>query len=71
MQEMSGLLIDTCTNVEFVGILGSGELDDSSFNAPTGGDQVANVVITGDSSDILFKEFNVGPGARELLLMTL
>lgn len=63
---MNGLLIDTCTNLEFDGVLGTGELEDSAFSAPTGGEQVANVVITGASSGIVFNDFIVGPGAGEL-----
>lgn len=66
VQEMNGLLIDTCTNLEFDGVLGTGELEDSAFSAPTGGEQVANVVITGASSGIVFNDFIVGPGAGEL-----
>lgn len=64
---MSGLRIDACTNIEFDGYLGIGEVPDSTFNAPAGGDQVANVVITGNSSGIAFKEFIVGPGAGKLI----
>lgn len=69
VQEMPGLLIDTCTNVEFDGLLlvDAIGVDDPAFNAPTGGEQVANVVITGNSSGIVFKGFIVGPGVGKLL----
>lgn len=63
---MTGLLIDDCNNIEFDGILGGFEIPDAGLMAPAGGDQTANVVITGDSSGIVFREFAMGAGARKL-----
>ena len=64
LQEMGGLLMDTCNNVLWEGSDPEGyQLPTSTFNPPVGGDQTANVVITGDSSNIVFEECHVGPGA--------
>lgn len=60
---MAGLLIDTCNDVFFEGIVDEDEIEDARLDAPSGGDQTANVVITGDSSDVVFETFIVGPGA--------
>lgn len=63
---MAGLLIDTCNDVIFEGY-DEFEVPDPSFDAPSGGDQEANVVITGDSSGVVFMNFEVGPGAGACL----
>lgn len=61
-QDMTGLLIDTCNDAFFEG-------DDefgtpfANLNVPAGGDQTANVVITGDSSGITFKGTDIASGA--------
>lgn len=63
---MAGLLIDTCNNVVLEGVIDGFEIPDPGFEAPTAGsEQTANVVITGNSSNILFKDFLVGVGAGE------
>lgn len=59
---MTGLRIDTCNNALFEG-------DDeftipfANLNVPAGGDQTANVVITGDSSGITFKGTDIASGS--------
>lgn len=59
---MSGLLIIDSNNLRFEG---SDDLD-FAFPAilapPTGGDQTANVVITGNSSGVVFRAFSFGDG---------
>lgn len=67
-QEMAGLLINTCNDVVFEGIEEL-ETPNPSLDAPSGGDQNANVVITGNSSDVVFKNFVVGPGAGMCLCL--
>lgn len=64
-QEMSGLLIDSCTDIVFEGAYDPFEIPDPGLYPPTGGDQTSNVVITGDSSGIVFKNMPVGPGRGE------
>lgn len=61
---MSGLLIDTCNNIVFEGSDES-ELPNPKISPPSGGSQTASVVITGDSSGIVFKDTDVGPGAGD------
>lgn len=68
MTNMSGLLIDTCNNIVFEGSDES-ELPNPKISPPSGGSQTASVVITGDSSGIVFKDTDVGPGAEPLFLM--
>lgn len=60
---MSGLLIDSCNNAVFEGAYDTFEIPDPGLFPPTGGYQTASVVITGDSSDIVFKNMPIGPGA--------
>lgn len=66
---MSGLLIDTCKNVFLEGY-DEFEVPNAGLNAPAGGDQTANVVITGDSSGITFEDTPIGPGAGTCTLWT-
>lgn len=61
-QTISGLLIDTCNNIFLEGY-DEFEVPNPGLDAPAGGDQTANVVITGDSSEITFKDTPIGPGA--------
>lgn len=63
-QEMSGLLIDSCTNVTIASPYERSELLRPDLYPPTGGEQTSNVVITGDSSNIVFKNMPVSPGQR-------
>ena len=59
---MTGLRIDTCTDVVFEGFYDPFEIPDPGLYPPTGGEQTSNVVITGDSSGIVFRNMSVGPG---------
>lgn len=65
-QTMAGLLIEDSSNLHFEG---SDDLD-FAFPAilapPTGGDQTANVAITGNSSGVVFKAFSIGDGPGKL-----
>lgn len=64
IQDMAGLLMDTCNNVVWEGgKLDGYRLPTARFSPPAGGDQAASVVITGDSSNISFRACLVGPGA--------
>lgn len=60
-QEIAGLRLDTCTNTVFRGAYDTFEIPDPGLFAPAGGDQTANVVITGDSSGIIFRNMPIGP----------
>ncbi|CAN0223077.1 unnamed protein product, partial [Pylaiella littoralis] len=59
---MAGLLIDTCNNIRFQGY-DEFEVPSARLMPPTGGDQAASVVITGDSSGIILQNCEVTPGA--------
>ena len=61
---MTGLLIDTCNNILFEG-WDEFEVPTARLSPPVGGDQTASVVITGDSSGIVFQNCYVEPGAGE------
>lgn len=69
-QEMTGLLIDTCNNVVIEGY-DEFEVPNPGLDPPAGGDQTANVVITGDSSGITLKDTPLGAGAGTHTLLTL
>lgn len=64
-QEMSGLLIDSSTNIVLQGPYYTYESPRPGLYPPNGGDQTSNVVITGDSSGIVFRNMPVGPGSGE------
>ncbi|CAN0272345.1 unnamed protein product [Ascophyllum nodosum] len=66
---MTGLLIDTCTDVVFEGAYDTFEIPSPGLYPPTGGEQTSNVVITGDSFGIVFKNMPVGPGIEPRILM--
>ncbi|CAM9855185.1 unnamed protein product [Ascophyllum nodosum] len=66
---MTGLLIDSCTNVLFEGAYDPFEIPDPGLYPPTGGEQTSNVVVTGDSTGIVFKNMPVGPGIEPRILM--
>lgn len=53
--------MDTCNNVRWEGY-GGFELPDAMLMPPTGGDQAASVVITGDSSEIVLQNCEVTGG---------
>ena len=46
----------------FEGAYDTFEIPNPGLYPPTGGEQTSNVVITGDSSGIVFKNMPVGPG---------
>ena len=59
---MAGVLIEDSTNLHFEG---SDDLDfafPAILDPPSGGEQTANVVITGNSSGLVFKAFSIGAG---------
>lgn len=58
---MAGLLMDTCNNVTWKGSQSS-EAPNPKLMPPTGGDQAASVVITGDSSEIVFQNCEITGG---------
>lgn len=60
-QDMAGLLLDSCNNIWFEGT-NEFEFPDARLSPPTGGDQAASVVITGDSSEIVFQNCQVTGG---------
>lgn len=66
---MNGLLMDSCNNIVWEGYHNSASLPHGRLSPPAGGSQTANVVITGDSSGIVFQHCDVGsgPGNCELL----
>ncbi|CAM9212730.1 unnamed protein product, partial [Laminaria digitata] len=66
--DMGGLLMDTCNNIVWEGY-DEFEVPTPRLSAPTGGSQTANVVVTGDSSGIVFQNCDVGPGAEPRILM--
>lgn len=56
---MHGLLMDTCNNIFWEG-LDEFEIPDAEISAPAAGSgQTANVVITGDSSNIIIKDCDI------------
>lgn len=61
---MEGVLIDGCTNTTFEGIEYSDFEPDGILDPPVSGEQTANVVITGGSSEVSIKtcEIGLGPG---------
>lgn len=59
---MAGLLLDTCNNFVWEG-WDEFEVPDPKLSPPSGGDQTANVVITGNSSGIVFQNTEIGSGA--------
>ena len=61
-QDMGGLLMDTCNNIVWEGY-DEFEVPTPRLSPPTGGSQTASVVVTGDSSGIVFQNCFVGPGA--------
>lgn len=61
-QDMAGLLLDTCNNFVWEG-WSEFEVPSAKLSPPTGGDQTANVVVTGDSSGIVFQNCEIMPGA--------
>lgn len=65
LQDTDGLLMDTCNNVVWQG-LDDFNIPTPKLSPPVGGDLPANVVITGDSSGIVFKDCIVAPGAGAL-----
>lgn len=62
-QNMHGLRMDTCNNIFWEG-LDEFEIPNPEISRPAGSGQTANVVITGDSSNIIIKDCEiVGSGA--------
>lgn len=61
--------MDTCNNILWDGFDG-GESPNPKISPPSGGSQTASVVITGDSSDIVFQDTDVGPGAGDWGLLS-
>ena len=61
-QNMHGLLMDTCTNIVWEGLYVD-EIPRPRISPPAGSGQTANVVITGDSSNIVIKDFSIDSGA--------
>eukprot|EP00904_Undaria_pinnatifida_P008263 jgi/Undpi1/4567/HiC_scaffold_18.g07921.m1 len=66
--DMAGLLLDTCNNFVWEG-WDEFEVPDPKLSPPSGGDQTANVVITGNSSGIVFQNTEIGSGAEPRILM--
>eukprot|EP00904_Undaria_pinnatifida_P008258 jgi/Undpi1/4562/HiC_scaffold_18.g07916.m1 len=66
--DMSGLLMDTCNNVVWQG-LDDFDIPDPRISPPVSGDQTASVVVTGDSSNIVIMDCDIGPGAEPRILM--
>lgn len=64
-QDMSGILMDTCNNVVWQG-LDDFDIPDPRISPPVSGDQTASVVVTGDSSNIVIMDCDIGPGAGVL-----
>lgn len=62
---MAGLLVDSCNNVRFQGY-DEFEVPTARLSPPTGGDQAASVVITGDSSEIVLQNCDIAAGAGTL-----
>lgn len=54
--------MDTCNNIVWDGFSSEGRLPSARLSPPTGGSQAASVVVTGDSSGIIFRRCDVGPG---------
>ena len=67
---MTGLLIDSCTDVVFEGAYDPFEIPNPGLYPSTGGEQTSNVVVTGDSTGIVFKNMPVGPGVGTDLART-
>eukprot|EP00904_Undaria_pinnatifida_P008260 jgi/Undpi1/4564/HiC_scaffold_18.g07918.m1 len=65
---MQGLLMDTCNNVVWEGYE-EFETPSPGLSPPVGGGQAANVVITGDSSGIVFQNVDIISGAEPRILM--
>lgn len=60
---MPGLRIDDSNNVLFLGIFDEYNIPSPKLNPPsTAIDQTASVVITGDSTGVVFKNVEVGEG---------
>ncbi|CAM9220801.1 unnamed protein product [Pylaiella littoralis] len=66
--DMAGLLIDTSNNIWFQGE-DEFEFPTAVISPPTGGDQTASVVITGDSSGIILQNCVVAAGADPRILV--
>ena len=63
VQSMPGLRIDDCNDVLFLGVFDEYNIPNPMLDPPsTTTDQTANVVITGDSTGIVFKNVEVGEG---------
>ncbi|CAM9499220.1 unnamed protein product [Ectocarpus sp. 4 AP-2014] len=69
LPNMSGVLFDTCNDIVFEGV-DEFAIPLAYFSPPVAGsDQTANVVVTGDSSGIVFQNFIVAAGAEPRILV--
>lgn len=57
--------MDTCNNIVWDGFSDEGTTPTGLHDPPFGGNQTASVVITGDSSGIVFRRSTIGNGSGD------
>ena len=62
LQSLEGVTITDSTNVLFEGDYDGGDLY-GSIDAPNGGDQSANLVVSGTTSGVILRDIIIGSGA--------
>lgn len=64
LQPLEGATIKDSSNVLLEGIVYDGDFT-GSIDVPAGGDQSANLVVSGTTSGVTLKHINIGSGAGE------
>ena len=64
LKGMNGVSIKDSVNILFEGLIEDGDFD-GAIRVPEGGDQSANLVVSGTSSGVTVKNFNILPDAGE------
>lgn len=64
MQRLEGVTIKDSSNILFEGGFDDGDFL-GSIDVPEGGDQSANLVVSGTTSGVTLKDISVGSGAGE------
>ena len=68
LQRLEGVSITDSTNILFEGIIDDGSYV-GSIDVPEGGEQVANLVVSGTTSGVTLKNFAIGPDVGELYML--
>lgn len=64
LQRLDGATITDSANILFEGRIDDGDLN-GSIDVPEGGDQSANLVVSGTTSGVTLKDISIGSGAGE------